>query len=152
MFLLRKFVQQCADVCVSESSYVWVDACLSTCLQIHKCHRVCLLVLPRLGFAPPKNTWRANAKKKTRYILLSLCGVQWRSCQTRSQTSTSAPEDKEACASQIAERHVTVARSDVRSAVCDQPKVNVPPKDLGSAKISHCNKATRFAASASKHR
>ena len=45
----------------------------------------------------------------------------------RSQVSTSAPKDKPGCVSQIAERHVTVARCDVRSAVCDQQEANVAP-------------------------
>ena len=68
---------------------------------------------------------------------------------TPSQVATSAPKDKAACVSQIAERHVTVARCDVRSTLCDQQEVNVAPlpeSDTGR------NEATRFAASIWKQR
>ena len=85
----------------------------------------------------------------TRYRLLSLLKCAMARTPTRSQVSTSAPKDKAACVSQIAERHVTVARCDVRSALCDQQEVNVAPlpeSDTGR------NKATRFAASIWKQR
>ena len=66
-------------------------------------------------------------KKKTGtdYFHCLVCNHQ--TCQTWSQISS--PRDKETCISQqIAERHVTLARCDVRSVLGDQQKVNVPPK------------------------
>ena len=73
-----------------------------------------------------------NAKKVTRYSLFSLLAAQpadcWHAGQIQSQISISPPKDKEAFFSQIAQRHVTVARCDVRSALCDQQEVNAPQK------------------------
>ena len=94
------------------------------------------------GCYTPKNTWRAkNAEKVTRYRLLSLLAAQpadcRHACQTKSQISISTPNDKEAGFSQIAERHVTVARCDVRSALSDQQEVNLRPKAARCAASSY---------------
>ena len=59
VFFLCKFLQQCADVCVSESSNVWVDV-LEHQPTDSQASYVCLLVLPRLGCCARKNTWRAS--------------------------------------------------------------------------------------------